>query len=307
MISVITLSYNSPDLYCAINSLLIQSYENIQYILIDDGSETFDKTEVEDYIKSNQRGNIKECIVIRSDENLGIVKEKNRATVLAKGEYIFNLSGDDCFADADVLTDWVTEFQQTDADVLTAKRMVFDGKLENLLEILPSDEEISAIKQCNPKQLFEFMAGQNAIFGCCTARRKSTVAKFGLLDESYSIIDDYNIVMRMLRHGQKIDFFDRVVVKYRQGGVSYFENVSKQYIAEAKKLFKCEILPYAEDKNSAKKKFDSWLKRLIFERDYAKYATSKEKYKGDKIKTASAYIKLSFQHPIWALKKVLKK
>lgn len=49
LISVITLSYNSEYLMESIRSVLRQTYENIQYVIVDDGSKEFDEQEIIHY------------------------------------------------------------------------------------------------------------------------------------------------------------------------------------------------------------------------------------------------------------------
>ena len=47
LITVITASYNSKYLYESISSVLSQTYEKIEYIVADDGTEGFDKEDME--------------------------------------------------------------------------------------------------------------------------------------------------------------------------------------------------------------------------------------------------------------------
>ena len=50
VITVLTLSYNSPSLEAAVDSVLAQDYDNIQLIIIDDHSERFDEISLRGYI-----------------------------------------------------------------------------------------------------------------------------------------------------------------------------------------------------------------------------------------------------------------
>lgn len=94
--TVLTLSYNSPDLICAIDSVLMQTYGNIQYIIVDDGSREFDKEKILKHIAGKNRGNICAEIIVNK-ENKGIIKSSNLGLRIARGDYIINLAGDDCF------------------------------------------------------------------------------------------------------------------------------------------------------------------------------------------------------------------
>jgi len=60
LFSVLLVSYkNLPYIYDAINSVLDQDYPDIELIICDDGTEEFQEKEYADYIKLNNKGNIK--------------------------------------------------------------------------------------------------------------------------------------------------------------------------------------------------------------------------------------------------------
>jgi len=65
------LSYNSPDLLAAVDSVLRQTYGNIQYIIVDDGSEKFDKEALLE-------------VALCLKEGKGVKKDKYKAANLLK-------------------------------------------------------------------------------------------------------------------------------------------------------------------------------------------------------------------------------
>ena len=62
--------------------------------------------------------------------------------------------------------------------------------------------------------------------------------------------------------GYNIHFFNRIVVKYRLGGISYAQNISKLYLKESNKLFINEILPYSKYKIKAIKNYIAWRRNI---------------------------------------------
>ena len=132
LITVLTLNYNNPFLYESIDSVLRQSYSDIQYIIFDDHSQKvdFDIGAVKKYIQDNNKGNIKEIIVKQNEKNLGIIKNLNRALKHVRGNYIFHLAGDDTFYDSNVLTEWVAYFK--DMTKNWKKKYVFCQKKKTL-------------------------------------------------------------------------------------------------------------------------------------------------------------------------------
>ena len=96
LVTVLTLNYNNPFLYESIDSVLNQTYSDIQYIIFDDCSQKvhFDVEEIKRYIETHNKGNIKKVVVKQNEKNMGIIKNLNRAMKYVKGKYIFHLAGD---------------------------------------------------------------------------------------------------------------------------------------------------------------------------------------------------------------------
>ncbi|MBQ3754696.1 MAG: glycosyltransferase [Clostridia bacterium] len=302
LVSVITLSYNSPDLYGAIDSVLNQDYDNIEYIILDDGTPSFDEKQVEDYIEGKQRGNITRLVVTKSPKRLGIVKETNRGLSASTGEYIFNLAGDDQFADDKVLSDWVVEFKRTGAEIITAYREVYDEDLKEALYPMPTPEEVNAIKTFSPEELFEYVEGYNIVFGCCTARTRKNLQDIGLISEKYKLVEDYVLLLRLLRAGKHIEFFDRVVVKYRSGGVCAINRINREYLRDNDNIFKHEVLPYSTDKKRAKRKYYDWRNGTIWLQHQNRFREEKAAANGNKWKLLVAYVRFGSKHPIRAMR-----
>lgn len=257
LVSVITPSYNSPDIYAAIDAVLKQSYGNIQYIIVDDGSDDFDKQKITTYINQNNKGNVSAEVIV-NPTNMGTVFAMNTAMRAAKGEYIINLAGDDCFYDKDVVADIVCEFEKSGAEIITGLRLEYDRELKKALRLRPKKAQCELIKNSTSKELFEAMSGSNFIFGCCTARTRSCVEKYGLYDERYRLIEDYSMNMKLLRNNVRFYFFERIFVKYRSGGTSFASNLNQTYMIESDEIFKNEIEPFCFDASAARNGYESW-------------------------------------------------
>ena len=273
LITVITPSFNnSQTIIPAIDSVLSQSYENIEFIIIDDGSS--DNTNIEElrlYIENHKKNNIKRFLILNNNRNLGTTKTLNRGIAESQGEYIYTLAADDCFEDSEVLSDWTKEFIRTGAEVITAKRAVYNETMTKFKYLAPSEEHINLIKTSEPKELFDKMAGYNFIFSCCTARTRACYKSSGGLDERYRLIDDYPLNMRLLRKGIKFYFFDRVVIRYRLGGVSNANKIDLSYIHASDKLFFREILPFVHAKCKAFSQYAHWRRKIKCVHDERRY------------------------------------
>jgi len=277
--TVLTLSYNSPDLFMAIDSVLMQTYGRIQFLLIDDASKRFNKEEVIEYISFHNKGNVTAEVLVNK-ENKGIIQSANIALRYAEGDYIINLAGDDCFFDQNVVADIVAEFERTKAFVLTGYRSICDNTMREINVQKPSKRIVSMIKNLTPQELFEEMTGCNLILGCCTAYSRKCFEQYGFYDEKYRNLDDYTMNMKLLRQGVKIKFFDRTFVKYRSGGISAVANMKENYMQEAEQVFQTEIEPYSTNPKKARRKYNAWKRHVKTDRTYA---ANMIKYRENKI------------------------
>lgn len=302
-VTVLTLSYNSPDLWCAIDSVLEQTYENIHYVIVDDCSEKFSKEQVETYIAVHNRGNITTSVFV-NEENKGIIRSSNIGLMASDGEYIINLAGDDCFYDENVVADVVAEFERTGAMVLTGYRSICDFSMIETGEFQPIKEHVDKIKQKHPMELFEEMAGANYILGCCTSYRRECMEQYGYYDEHYRNLDDYTLNMKLLRNNVKICFYDRIYVKYRSNGVSAMTNSNHYYLKESDEVFAKEILPYVQDRKCAQRKYNSWKMRRKTDREYA---VKMEACRGNKRKRMQVKCMYYFTHPKLFVSRLIEK
>mgnify|MGYP006310098299 FL=1 len=94
LVSVITPSFNAAKvLPHAINSVLSQSYQNFEIIVVYDGSTDNTKEVVEKYINNSNPCRIRYIY----QENAGVSNARNTGMKKAKGQYIAFLDSDDIF------------------------------------------------------------------------------------------------------------------------------------------------------------------------------------------------------------------
>lgn len=90
LISVVMSNYNTDELYlrASIESILNQTYENFEFIIVDDCSCDNSVAVIESY-------GDKRIKLIKNKENMGITKSLNIAIKAAKGEFIARMDADD--------------------------------------------------------------------------------------------------------------------------------------------------------------------------------------------------------------------
>src|SRR4051812_32117775 len=95
LVSVVLTSYNQPALLkLAFDSLLNQTYENIEIIIVDDCSTDIGNRKLIERLNQRYPKKIKTYF---QEKNVGIPKNKNTGFHLASGEYITYLDGDDTY------------------------------------------------------------------------------------------------------------------------------------------------------------------------------------------------------------------
>lgn len=94
LISVIIPSYNNEKYITdTINSIIQQTYENLELIIIDDGSTDNSYNTIQNIINHNKRAF--NNIIIEQHKNSGIVSTLNIALKHVQGEYIYFIASDD--------------------------------------------------------------------------------------------------------------------------------------------------------------------------------------------------------------------
>lgn len=139
LISVIIPVYNCAD-YIAetVNSVLLQSYQNFEIILINDGS-TDSSEEV-----CISLGKDKDNIVYQYQTNAGVSAARNKGVSLAKGDYIAFLDGDDLWHPKKLETQLLFLSENPDYKIVCSDHLEvppdFNNESVNNLNVVPTIE-----------------------------------------------------------------------------------------------------------------------------------------------------------------------
>lgn len=157
LISVIIPVYNTESyLENCLNSAILQTYQNLEIILINDGSTDHSYSICESYAKKDKR------IKFINKENEGIAKTRNLGIASAKGKYIYFIDSDD-YVEYDTIERLYTKAvsEQADLCVTGCIQEYEDGsKYEYTLagfEKYSKDEAIEAL--CLNKELHSYLWG----------------------------------------------------------------------------------------------------------------------------------------------------
>ncbi|WP_459478696.1 glycosyltransferase [Clostridium saccharoperbutylacetonicum] len=220
LVSIIILSYNNSSYYKeCLKSVSKQNYRNIEIIISDDNSKYFNEIKIMEFIKENNNGNIVNTIINKNCDNFGVVKNYNKALKMTNGEYIFYLCMDDELYDENVIQDVVNNFKNTNKLIFTGYRVLYNEDMTKKIKTLPRKNEADFINNLYGYKLYEKLCLGSFIAGCCTPFKKELLNE-GYLNEEYFHLEDYPRYLSLLKKNIDIGFIDRILIKYRQGGIT---------------------------------------------------------------------------------------
>lgn len=210
LISIITVVYNGEKhLEQTIKSVLSQTYENIEYIIIDGGSTDGTLNIVKKY-----EDRIDYWI---SEPDDGIADAFNKGIKQAQGEWIGIINADD----------WYEPYCCEVVSQVKEANFIFGT-------IRYWDEERSFIDRAKPEIIYEDMRINHPTLFV----RKKLYEAVGLYNTTYKIAMDYDLVLRLFERGEKYENIERVLANMR------IEGVSQQFWVEAKKEAKSIKIKY---------------------------------------------------------------
>lgn len=204
LITVITVVFNGAEtLRDTIESVIKQSYGNIEHIIVDGGSSdaTVDILRQYDHVIDYWL----------SEKDCGIYDAMNKGIALCSGEYVGMLNSDDMFSEENVLQDIADRFCMTNVDAIFSCLNIVDK--DNLKKILRKYR----VTKLNSALLRIGVMPAHPTFYC----KKSCYENAGMYKTNYKIAADFEMLVRLLIR-QKISwsFIDKITVTMRSGGLS---------------------------------------------------------------------------------------
>jgi len=221
-ISIITVSYNSAKtIETTFNSVLKQTYNDIEYILIDGGS-------TDNTLKIAKKYN--EIItVLVSEQDNGLYDAMNKGINLATGDVIGLINSDDLFCDPDALTKVANKFK---------KDKNLDSIYADLYYVNQKDINKISRRWITGKQK-PFKYGWHPAHPTFYVK-KSVYDKYGLFDLNFKLAADFEIMLRFLeKYKISTTYLEEPLVKMRLGGETNknFKNIYNQNL-ECLRAFK---------------------------------------------------------------------
>ena len=196
--SIITINLNnSIGLKKTAESIASQSCKDYEWIVIDGGSTDGSKDVIKRY------SNIIAHFVSEPDD--GIYNAMNKGVEAANGDYLIFLNSGDCFHDKDVLTDFIRQKRKGEIIYGNTERVDQNG--------MHSGEDVPARHISLQYLLYKRLNHQSMFFSrACFENHR--------YDESFKLLGDMELMVRLAMKGTKFVYWDRFIVKYDVTGVS---------------------------------------------------------------------------------------
>ena len=205
LVSVIIPTYGrTKTLKRAINSVIIQSYDHIEIIIIDDNVDPQISAEVRALVASYNSSKI---ILIKNDHNIGGALSRNQGITASKGDYIAFLDDDDWY---------------------------YPTKLKKEVELIKSNEKLGLVycwvesisKDGSVGMTYKYRYRGNliydAMYNCMAATSQWLCRKSALLDvgmfSNVPCKQDSTVILKLMLAGYEIDYVPEVLSVYDDGG-----------------------------------------------------------------------------------------
>ena len=203
-VSIITVVWNGKKtIQNAIDSVLNQTYSNIEYIVIDG-----DSTDGTVSVVQNYGDRISKFI---SEPDKGLYDAMNKGIKLASGDIIGFINSDDLLNSNDCIECIVKEFIKSDADIIYGDKVyVAYGDISKRIRYWKAGN----FNRDNYKK--GWMTPHLS-----TYIKKDLYVKYGNFRIDFKIAADYELMFRFIyKYKAKVHYLPKVIAKMRVGGVS---------------------------------------------------------------------------------------
>ena len=217
LLSIITINYNNaPGLRKTVESVLHQTSNEFEYIIID-GASTDGSVEYLEAI--NYKLQTANCQLI-SEPDSGIYNAMNKGIRMAKGDYIHFLNSGDWLVDEQVVEKMLKELKNFELRVSNSD---LEGTLDilvgNVIAIRPDGKVRYKINDNKPVSLYTFYRG--TIEHTSAYIRRALFDTYGLYDESLRIVSDWKWYLQVAGlNNANVQFTNTYVTYFDATGIS---------------------------------------------------------------------------------------
>src|SRR6266567_553351 len=200
-ITIITVCKNSENtIRETVSSVVVQTYDNIEYIIIDARSEDATLKIIDEYRER--------IAVVISDSDEGIYDAMNKGIDLATGDYLFFLNSDDKFLHNRVIELAVNAFSPTYPEIIYGDMLYLD--------INSGAASLKKQNKINKIYVYKNTPDQPTVF-----YKKKVFEKCGKFRTDYKIVSDFEWMLNaILKKNISLQYIGVALTLFSSGGVS---------------------------------------------------------------------------------------
>ncbi|MBW3110294.1 glycosyltransferase [Bacillus sp. MCCB 382] len=196
-----TYNEKESDLRASIDSILNQTYKNLEFIIVLDNP---DNSSILDILKEYERVDRRVKVII-NEINIGLAPSLNKGISIAKGRYVARMDADD-ISFPDRLEKQLNYIEEKDYDLVATNKIEID---ENGKVI--SKKPLFAMNPENVKKILPYN---------CFITHPSVLIKKEVLENLHGYRDvpsaeDYDLWLRMIQNGYKLGILNEYLIYYR--------------------------------------------------------------------------------------------
>ena len=204
-ISIITVCYNSEKtIKDTFESLLKQTYNDYQYIIIDGKSTDNTIKLIEEYKLKFEAKGIEVKFV--SEKDKGLFDAMNKGIKLATGDIVGIINSDDIIYDVDAFKKIIKRFEEDKCDATYSDLYIMDSSLQKVNRVFIAGRKSYKIGWYPPHPTLYV--------------KKEIYDKFGMYNLKYKIAADYDFMIRIMKNNIKMSYIKEVLIYMRAGGTS---------------------------------------------------------------------------------------
>ena len=203
LVSVIIPAYNIEDyIGRCLDSIISQTYKNLEIIVVDDGSRDHTGEILDNYAKKDRR------IKVIHKENGGVSSARNKGIEAAEGDYIGFIDGDDLI-ESEMYKTLVDLLEEENADIAhCGYQMVFPDRIDYYHNT--GKKKI----QTTEEGLKDLLSGEMIEPGLVNKIYKKELIKNCRLDETVKINEDLLMNYQLFKLSQKSVYYDITLYSY---------------------------------------------------------------------------------------------
>lgn len=220
LLSIIVPCYNHEHyVQDCINSIINQDYQNIELIIIDDGSKDNSVQKIEEMRPLCEKRFVR--FEFRHRPNKGLCATLNEALSWCQGKYVSMFASDDMMLP-----------QKSSIQVAYLENNPKITSVSANLEFINHNNQITGhTRQAKKEYHFDETLIHNHLFAPSQMHHLSTIKHIGGFDENI-MIEDWYLWLKLLDNDYRVVFLDDILVQYRKHDDNMSGNFAKMFQAE---------------------------------------------------------------------------